>query len=614
MYGAFKVDHYFRLQDSKITQFKYAQDFKTAIKKRLEKKPASDKKLVVVAASGGGIQASGWTAQVLAGLQDEKLGIGEDFTKAIGLISSVSGGSVATMFYLDQFEKGILSEEALKEYSPEGKECLSEEKASEEKECLAKVVLNATDDWLDSVGWGFAFPDLLRLIGFPWGTKWGYLDRGYALEKDWQRTLEKDYWQTSLENPNKTLDDWYDKAIAGEIPIPVFNSTLVENGRRFFISPMKFIPEEMKYYLNDLSDTELSKETKQKIRESKALDFRTLYNCGTPENPKACNLDVVTAARLSATFPYVSPTARNYIENQDNGDNLIKVDNQQDCHTADCGFFDNFIFSVKEWLAQKGWLPQWLREDDEVTKQNYHMADGGFFDNFGIFTATEWLDKFLEENADDLKIKKVVLLQINAFPELKLKPDQKGNLGFITVLTGPLKALTGVRDSTQVARNIQAVKLLKDKWNNNGKGISIEYFSISFPEKYQEDNEEQTYSQPLSWRLTQTQKYNLKNAWEDPKGIIRDEVKCMNFFWFYDHSELNDLKDTEKITKIQADLVEKRYLLGGFKEIDGIVVDKTLNDFDKLNAFTKFNDTYSNSTIEEIEQEFNKCEWVADKP
>ena len=488
-YGAFKVDHYFKLTDSQVVISDYQKDFKTAIGNRLcpedfkeEERCKKEQSLVVVAASGGGIQASGWTAQVLAGLQDEKLGIEEDFTKAIGLISSVSGGSVGTMFYLDQFnDQGFLKDPP-------------------------KMIKNAQEDWLDSVGWGLAYPDLLRVIGFPWladkwlADKYRYIDRGYSLEKDWQR---------SLDTGDETLDGWYKKAMDGKIPIPVFNSTLVENGRRFFISPMKFIPKEMRNYLNDFSNTEFSDEEKQKIRESKALDFRTLYNCGTPEKPKSCNLDVISAARLSATFPYVSPMARNYIEkeNNNNGDNIIQIKDP--------------------------------KKDKQIKiPQNYHMADGGFFDNAGAFTAIEWINDFLEYKPEDksecqeenykcLNIKKVVLLQINAFPESELKSDQKGNLGFLTVLAGPFSALNGVRDSTQVARNIQAVKLLEDKWNNNGKDISIEHFTISFPQKNANGEE---YNQPLSWRLTQTQKNNLKEAWEKD-DTIRDEVKRMKEFW-----------------------------------------------------------------------------------
>ena len=482
------VDHYFKLipqaQDSQIA-INYEQDFKIAMKKRLEKQTTPEKKLVVVATSGGGIQASGWTAQVLAGLQDETSGIGEDFTTSIGLISSVSGGSVGTMFYLDYLDELKQNQLLNPLKSPDVLENSEKAMVQREKEKILKnakdkMIQNATEDWLDSVGWGLAFPDLWRLFGLPIASLFGedgkYLDRGYSLEKDWQRSLSK---------PTATLDDWYKQAINGDIPIPVFNSTIVENGRRFLISPMKFLPGQMADYIKLSEGEESNSEEQKKIEQSKALDFRTLYACGKYSKP--CNLEVTTAARLSASFPYVSPMARNLPDNE---------------------------------IQDK---------DGKPFFQNYHMADGGYFDNAGAFTAIEWLDRFLEKNSDQLKIKTVVLLQINAFPDVELKPRQQGNKGFFTVFTGPFDALNGVRDSTQVARNIHTIQLLKDKWEYRDKDkdkkedekIMMQYFAISFPKKY---------NQPLSWRLTQDQKDNLREAWEQDKPI-RNTVKCMNEFW-----------------------------------------------------------------------------------
>ncbi len=92
------MDHYFILNESKKQITGYQEKLQTAIGMRLcpeefefenQKGCTSPQSLVVVAASGGGIQASGWTAQVLGGLQES---IGEDFTKKTALISSVSGG------------------------------------------------------------------------------------------------------------------------------------------------------------------------------------------------------------------------------------------------------------------------------------------------------------------------------------------------------------------------------------------------------------------------------------------------------------------------------------------------------------------------------------------
>ena len=104
MYALFKVDHFFELNLNEANKYD-PKDFKKAIEKRLEyQEEEKEKTLVVVCASGGGIQAAGWIVQVLTGLQDM---LGNSFTKSIGFISSVSGGSVGTMYYLDRFaDKG----------------------------------------------------------------------------------------------------------------------------------------------------------------------------------------------------------------------------------------------------------------------------------------------------------------------------------------------------------------------------------------------------------------------------------------------------------------------------------------------------------------------------
>ncbi len=55
--------------------------------------------MVVVAASGGGITAARWTADVLTRLQHE---IGAPFGDSIVLISSVSGGGLGAMYFIDR--------------------------------------------------------------------------------------------------------------------------------------------------------------------------------------------------------------------------------------------------------------------------------------------------------------------------------------------------------------------------------------------------------------------------------------------------------------------------------------------------------------------------------
>ena len=119
MYWLFKVDHFFHLKEDSLQQKNkdpQLQDFKTVIDRRLQKleeylntkqqeilTEEQKRTLVIVCASGGGIQAAGWTTEVLTGLQEEEL-LGTSFPKAISLISSVSGGSTGSMYYLDRFD------------------------------------------------------------------------------------------------------------------------------------------------------------------------------------------------------------------------------------------------------------------------------------------------------------------------------------------------------------------------------------------------------------------------------------------------------------------------------------------------------------------------------
>jgi len=283
MYALFKVDHFFELNLNEANKYD-PKDFKKAIEKRLEyQEEEKEKTLVVVCASGGGIQAAGWIVQVLTGLQDM---LGNSFTKSIGFISSVSGGSVGTMYYLDRFaDKGY----------PESKE-------------FENIFKSATEDSLDAVGWGLAYPDLWRIIGLPFLAP-KMCDRGKVIETD---------WQGELKNPNSKqfLSTWSEQILNGKIPIPIFNATLVEDGRRFLISPMTFC----------------------KPSSNKSVDFNTLY--------AGYDIDVVTAARLSATFSYVSPISRYVGENP---------------------------------------------------KGNYHIADGGYFDNSGMVTMVARKDLTLNE-------------------------------------------------------------------------------------------------------------------------------------------------------------------------------------------------------------------------
>ncbi|HLP88379.1 MAG TPA: patatin-like phospholipase family protein [Nostocaceae cyanobacterium] len=388
------VDHFYDLQESDNKK-PNANEWKQVINQRLAKCPSKNKTLVVVSASGGGIQAAAWTTTVLTGLQKV---LDPTVIQSIGWISAVSGGSVGTMYYLDMFG----------------------ENGYPEADTLEKIVHNASEDSLDAVGWGFAFPDLLKFIGLPFLIN-KMEDRGTAIEID---------WKGELKNKDASLVTWYEQVKQGLIPIPILNATLVEDGRRFLISPMTFCANHDHKYNGN---------------KTKSIDFNTLY-------PKY-NINVTTAARLSASFPYIAPVSR----------------------------------------------------PNQEIKQIFHVADGGYFDNFGVVTSVELLDRFLSSDAGQ-EIKKVLFLQIQAFPSSQISNENSGDPGWVMEVLGSLKGVFKVRSSTQTAGNLLKVNLLKEKWEQ--RGIEIANFTIVFPEHFN-----QKYPQPLSWQLTKEQKLNIQAAW-----------------------------------------------------------------------------------------------------
>lgn len=429
-YFALGVEHFFKLDpltqdvDDKKAIDDNSKNFDQVLEKRL-KDQTGERTLVIVCASGGGIQAAGWTAQVLTGLQEI---LGESFTKAIGLISSVSGGSVGAMYYLDRFgDQGYPINDELED-----------------------IFKSSTQESLDAVGWGLAYPDLWRFLGFPYLIS-PKLDRGTALETDWQGGMKN--WQEGTNQP-KTLATWRKRVLDGKIPIPVFNAIVVETGKRFLISPMTFGNEPSKKY----------------------VDFNSLY--------QGYDMKVVTAARLSATFPYASPICCN--------------------------------------------------DRKELADKKYHFADGGYFDNSGFVTAAEWLDERLDEWQKDekLKIKRVLILQINPFPKSPNNDRVQGNGGWFMATLGPLLAIFKVRDPVLASRNAKEADLLAKKWQNQ---VDIQYLPIFFPfepkiqkecSKVSEFYKDGRYQPPLSWKLTDQEKQAIKDGWTAiQKGETIQKIK-----------------------------------------------------------------------------------------
>lgn len=377
-------------------------------------------KIIVVAANGGGIQAAAWTAQVLTGLEKEcRKECDGSFDKSIHLISSVSGGSIGTMYFLNEYEGGQLPE------SPDE---------------LERIVDRAEGSSLDEISWGVLYPDLIRTF-FPNPLVWEGWDRGRALERAWLRHDLDTPW-ANRKVIKRGLSEWRVDADDRNRPAVIFNTAVVETGQRLPLATTD-LPEDSP---GDLSYDQY---------------FRNV-------DPKP-DIRVLTAARLSASFPYVSPAARAAVEGETG-----------------------------------------------------HIVDGGYYDNYGISSLVEWLDDELENNP---KITDVLILEIRGARsgpgdsrtvsrECKTEPvvrqEQGGKRMWFSQLLAPPQGALSVRNTGQRTHNDTELDLLQDKWNGEGDDAKKQDESVEIKRALFEFD---GANPPLSWHLTNGQRNAIKQEW-----------------------------------------------------------------------------------------------------
>ena len=188
-----------------------------------------------------------------------------------------------------------------------------------------------------------------------------------------------------------------------------------------------------------------------------AFDFYARY----PDR----DVPVTTAARLSASFPFVAPAAR-----------------------ADA---DN---------ASRGYT---------------HVVDGGYFDNYGISSLAAVVHVALAAlplRPDSQR--RVLVLEICDSSSCSGDPAptevSKGgeDRGWPYQLVAPLSAVVAMRAAAQRSTNRTTLRLLKDYWRT--QGACIESLPLAFGQG----------ETPLSWHLTATEKRAIEGAWER----IREET------------------------------------------------------------------------------------------
>ena len=325
---------------------------------------ASKKHPVIIATAGGGIQAGAWTARVIQGIEEKS---GNLLVENTALVSSVSGGSMGSLFfgaYLhDNFPKKLDS--------------------------LGDVSRQTRLSSLDEVAWGLVNPDLWRTL---WPkVKDPVIDRGWALERTWE---ERSGTQEVY------LSDWGALTLSKHLPAFMFNATVIETG-----SPVVFTDSAFPAPDPD----------------SWARRIRHIRNVQDLHGPDG-KVRVSTAARLSATFPYVSPAPRGY------------------------------------------------------PSPATHIVDGGYYDNYGVTTAIAWLMEALPAPQPSAPLPvAIVLIRPDSGAD-----DKSGRItGWNYQLFAPLDGILNIRSDDQLRANLGLLDLIQ----KNSARVSVRTFEFAYPRK-----------------------------------------------------------------------------------------------------------------------------------
>ncbi|MBO3698624.1 patatin-like phospholipase family protein [Roseivirga sp. E12] len=326
-----------------------------------EEKP----RMTLIAVSGGGQRSALWTINVLQHVDSVMAG---NLMNETVLISGASGGLVGAAFYRDLFWT---------DKNPQDKVHL---------EHMGKELLNP-------LIFSLLINDIFyKARKFKYGGQRYKRERGYEFENNLSENLEG-----MLDRPISA----YQKAeFSGDIPALLVSPLITNDGRKLYISPQPVS------FLN-------LRPNEQSIVQG--VDFRSLL-----KDQQADSLRFLTALRMSATFPYITPTIT---------------------------------------------LP---------TNPPIKIADAGISDNYGVVDALIFLNVFKDwilENTSE-----VVLLSIRDSE----KNEELGPVGgenFLERFFSPIQSAYSSWDKVQTIKNDQFFELTKSRMGDHLKRVEFQYVS-----------------------------------------------------------------------------------------------------------------------------------------
>ncbi len=309
-----------------------------------EEKP----KMILITSSGGGQRSALWTTRVL---QQADSVLSGELMKHTTLLTGASGGLVGASYYRDFYwqNKGAVD---------------------------TKIDLEPmTRDVLNPIVFSLFVNDIFMRTGkFKFAGQEYPQDRGYAFEER---------LRSNLNAVDRKLIDYREPEFNAEIPMLVMNPTIVNDGRRLYLSPQPVS------FFNTGTEIEGAKQ--------QGVDFRALL-----KNQHADSLRFLSALRMSATFPYITPN--------------VTLPTQPPIEIADAGISDNFgisdaltfLYVFQDWIMENtgGVTLMTIRDSEKepeiLTIGNQSLVQRLFSPLQGVYNTWDYVQTIKNEKQYDM--------------------------------------------------------------------------------------------------------------------------------------------------------------------------------------------------------------------
>ncbi|HEX8548105.1 MAG TPA: patatin-like phospholipase family protein, partial [Cytophagaceae bacterium] len=313
----------------------------------------SKPKMVFVCTSGGGQRAAVWTTRTL---QYADSALHGKLMKQCILMTGASGGIVGASYFRELYLQ-----------KAQGKQINIYDN---------KYANNISKDILNPIVFSMVVNDLFfRFQKFSDG-KYEYLkDRGYAFEQQLNRNTEFCL--------DKSISDYRIPEQKAMVPMVFMAPTIINDGRKMYISSQKIS------YMNNIPSYD-QRELNQKI---KGIEFSRFF-----KDHDADGLHFLSALRMSATFPYVTPN--------------VELPSNPTMEIMDAGLTDNFgvrdavkfLYVFKDWIGQNtGGVVFVLIRDSPKESAIEKKAEASIFQKMftpigSLYTMWDYLQDFNNDN------------------------------------------------------------------------------------------------------------------------------------------------------------------------------------------------------------------------